>query len=77
MRGKTSFGNMLKKAYTPMTTTKTPGRDNAGRTPGMTPGMKKVQFVSTPANHKSDKTVILTQSSKSTSSSSSVTDNLL
>ena len=76
MRGKTSFGNMLKKAYTPMTT-KTPGRDNAGRTPGMTPGMKKVQFVSTPANHKSDKTVVLTQSSKSTSSSSSVTDNLL
>lgn len=60
-----------------MTTTRTPGRDNAGRTPGMTPGMKKVQFVSTPANHKSDKTVVLTQSSKSTSLSSSVTDNLL
>lgn len=68
---------MLKKAYTPMTTTRTPGRDNTGRTPGMTPGMKKVQFVSTPANHKSDKTVVLTQSSKSTNSSSSVTDNLL
>lgn len=60
-----------------MTTTRTPGRDNTGRTPGMTPGMKKVQFVSTPANHKSDKTVVLTQSFKSTSSSSSVTDNLL
>ena len=67
MRGKTSFGNMLKKAYTPMTTTRTPGRENAGRTPGM----KKVQFVSTPANHKSDKTIILSKSS------SSVTDNLL
>ena len=54
-----------------MTTTRTPGRENAGRTPGMTPGMKKVQFVSTPANHKSDKTIILSKSS------SSVTDNLL
>ena len=71
MRGKTSFGNMLKKAYTPMTTTRTPGRENAGRTPGMTPGMHKVHFVSTPANHKSDKTIILSKSS------SSVTDNLL
>lgn len=65
MKGKSSLNTMLKKAYTPMTAT--PRGTVGGATPRMTPGGKRVQFVTTPSTHKSDRSVKL----------SSVTDNLL
>ena len=64
LRGKNSLNSMLKKAYTPGAT---PSHGVGGVTPGMTPGMKKVSFISTPSSHKTDQAVHF----------SSVTDNLL
>ena len=59
LKGKvSSMDSMLRRSYTPAKTA-TPG----GMTPGMTPGLKKrVGFVSTPSNVRSDRKVVIKKS---------------